>query len=71
MSVFVNRVINLKKIKALGFDMDYTIVRYNSQAFVELTHQNVVKNLVDLKNYPEEVKSFQFDYQRSLQRRWR
>lgn len=67
MSIFVNRVLNLKKIKALGFDMDYTIVRYNSQAFEELTHQTVIKKLVESKNYPKEVLSFKFDYQRSLQ----
>ncbi|MDC1175493.1 HAD-IG family 5'-nucleotidase, partial [Bacteriovoracaceae bacterium] len=67
MSVFVNRVINLKKIKALGFDMDYTIVRYNSQAFEELTHQTTIKKLVELKGYPQEVLNFKFDYQRSLQ----
>ena len=32
MSIYVNRTLDLKKIKAIGFDMDYTLVRYQTEA---------------------------------------
>jgi len=62
MTVFVNRILNLKKIKAIGFDMDYTLVRYHTKAFEELTHGEVLKKLVEIKNYPKEVLDFPFDF---------
>ena len=31
MGVYINRILNMKKIKAIGFDMDHTIVRYNTE----------------------------------------
>jgi FMN phosphatase YigB (HAD superfamily) len=55
MGIFINRTLNLKKIKAIGFDMDYTIVRYNSEAFEEFTHQETLKKLVSDKGYPAEI----------------
>ena len=33
MSIYVNRSLNLKQMALIGFDMDYTLVRYNTQAF--------------------------------------
>ena len=50
--VFVNRTLNLRKIKYIGLDMDHTLVRYNSQAFEMLAHQSMVKKLVEQKKYP-------------------
>ena len=41
MAVFVNRVLNLKKIKAIGFDMDYTLVEYQTENFEELVFNEV------------------------------
>ena len=67
MNVFINRTINLKKIKAIGFDMDYTLVRYNTKEFEELTHCEVLKKLVVLKNYPAEITKLKFDFDRSIQ----
>ncbi|MAF77124.1 MAG: 5'-nucleotidase [Halobacteriovoraceae bacterium] len=67
MTVFINRTINLKKIKAIGLDMDYTIVRYNTEAFEELTHKEVLAKLVSLKNYPEKIKTLKFEFERSIQ----
>ncbi len=67
MTVFINRTINLKKIKAIGLDMDYTIVRYNAEAFEELTHKEVLNKLVEIKNYPKEIKDLKFDFERSIQ----
>lgn len=67
MSIYINRTINLKKIKAIGFDMDYTIVSYNTPEFEKLTHQEVLKKLVSLKGYPAEITKLQFDFDRSIQ----
>lgn len=67
MGIFINRTLNMKKIKAIGFDMDYTIVRYNTEAFEKLTHQATLKKLVSEKKYPEEILSLEFDFQRVIQ----
>lgn len=67
MSVFINRTINMKKIKAIGFDMDYTLVRYDAEAFEELTHKEVLKKLTKVKGYPKEITKLKFDYHRSIQ----
>lgn len=58
---FVNRTLNLKKIQAIGFDMDHTLVRYHSMAFEKLAHERVVEILVTEKGYPEQVRQLQFD----------
>lgn len=67
MGIFVNRTLNLKKIKAIGFDMDYTIVRYNSEAFEQYTHQETLKKLVSEKKYPVEILKLEFDFKRVIQ----
>ena len=64
--VYVNRTLNLKKIQYLGFDMDHTLVRYNSSQFEELAHQIVIQKLVKNKGYPQEILKFPFDYSRSI-----
>jgi HAD superfamily 5'-nucleotidase-like hydrolase len=60
--VFVNRTLNLKKIKYVGFDMDHTLVRYNSQAFEGLAHKTMLKKLVEERGYPKEVLKLPFHY---------
>lgn len=67
MAIFINRTLNMKKIKAIGFDMDYTIVRYNTEAFERFTHQSVLKKLVSEKKYPEEILKLDFDFSRVIQ----
>ncbi len=67
MSVYVNRVLNLKKIKAIGFDMDYTLVRYQTEAFERLAHEKSLEKLVTFKNYPPEILELPFDYNRVIQ----
>jgi HAD superfamily 5'-nucleotidase-like hydrolase len=62
MSVFVNRVLNLKNVKVIGFDMDHTLVRYNSKLFEEMAFYEVIKKLLSMKKYPIEIQSFKFDY---------
>ncbi|MCC6138911.1 MAG: HAD-IG family 5'-nucleotidase, partial [Bdellovibrionaceae bacterium] len=60
--VFVNRTLNLRKIKCVGFDMDHTLVRYNSYEFEKLAHALLLKKLVSEKGYPPEVLKFSFDF---------
>ncbi|MDC7241572.1 MAG: 5'-nucleotidase domain-containing protein, partial [Spirochaetales bacterium] len=66
MPVYVNRVLNMKNIKVIGFDMDYTLVRYNAEAFEKLTHRLAARRLSELPDYPDEVRDLKFDYQRAI-----
>ena len=67
MGIYINRTLNMKKIKAIGFDMDYTIVRYNSEAFEKYTHQETLKKLVNDKGYPSDILSLEFEFNRVIQ----
>ena len=67
MGIFINRTLNMKKIKAIGFDMDYTIVRYNTEAFEQFTHSAMLSKLVTEKNYPDEILKLDFDFNRVIQ----
>lgn len=67
MSIYINRTLNMKKIKAIGFDMDYTIVRYKTENFEELTHRETLKKLVSVKHYPEEILKLNFEFNRVIQ----
>jgi len=60
--VFVNRTLNFRRLKAVGFDMDHTLIRYNSHAFEELTFQFIRDILITRLGYPEEVASTKFKY---------
>ena len=60
--VFVNRTLNMRKIKSIGLDMDHTLVRYNTKAFESLAYEGMLNRLVNEKNYPEQVGALQFDF---------
>jgi HAD superfamily 5'-nucleotidase-like hydrolase len=64
--VFVNRTLNLKRIRFLGFDMDHTLVRYNTEAFEALAHRTMVEKLVKEKGYPETVLNLKFSFDRAI-----
>ncbi len=61
-NVFVNRTLNMRKIRWIGLDMDHTLVRYHSQEFELLAHQTMLKKLVAKKGYPESTLKFPFSY---------
>ncbi|HAG90711.1 MAG TPA: 5'-nucleotidase [Bdellovibrionales bacterium] len=65
-NVFANRTLNLKRILYLGFDMDHTLVRYNSENFESLAHQTMLKKLVEMKSYPEEILKLEFSFDRAI-----
>lgn len=60
--VFTNRTLNMRKIKYVGFDMDHTLIRYNSKAFEGLAHQHLLKRLVKERGYPEKILKLPFDF---------
>jgi len=60
--VFVNRTLNLKKIKFIGLDMDHTLVRYNIENFERLSYTKIVEKLMAKRNYPQTLKNLVFDY---------
>src|SRR4051812_18812782 len=64
--VFVNRTLNLKRIQYVGFDMDHTLVRYNSAAFEALAHRIMIEKLVSVKQYPESLLKLDFSYDRAI-----
>ena len=57
--VYVNRTLNLKKIKYIGLDMDHTLIRYNTENFERLSHTTIMDKLVSGKGYPEQIKKLQ------------
>lgn len=64
--VYVNRTLNLRKIHYLGFDMDHTLVRYDSRAFEAFTHRMVIERLVKEKNYPRQLLDLDFNYEHAI-----
>ncbi|KAG1672418.1 hypothetical protein FOA52_013203 [Chlamydomonas sp. UWO 241] len=62
--VFCNRALNMKQIKAAGFDMDYTLAQYRPESFEGLAHTETVDKLVRVFKYPEELRvlTFSSDY---------
>jgi HAD superfamily 5'-nucleotidase-like hydrolase len=64
--VFVNRTLNLKKIKYIGFDMDHTLVRYHSENFEKLAHTTLIEKLIKNRGYPKEIGKIKFDFNRAI-----
>ncbi|CEG55602.1 HAD-IG family 5'-nucleotidase [Legionella fallonii] len=60
--VFVNRILNMRKIKLIGLDMDHTLIRYNSENFESLVYQLVKERLVEIKHYPDAIRKLTFNY---------
>ena len=59
-SVFVNRSLQLSKIKFFGFDMDYTLALYKSPQYEILGFNLVIDELIKI-GYPKEIKNFVYD----------
>ena len=66
MAIYTNRVLNLKHIKVIGFDMDHTLVRYNTELFEELTFYESIKKLIKDRGYPKEIKELEFDFSKAV-----
>ncbi len=60
--IFANRTLNLRSIKAIGYDLDYTLVHYNSVEWERRAYEHTQARLVergcavgDLEFDPEQV----------------
>ncbi|GIL17558.1 MAG: 5' nucleotidase [Oligoflexia bacterium] len=60
--VYVNRTLNMKRIRYIGLDMDHTLIRYYTDEFEKLSHSAIKEKLVKNKGYPEVVKSLPFNF---------
>ena len=67
MNIYTNRVLNLSQIKAIGFDMDYTLVEYHTNEFEKFVHGSVLECLVKHKSYSKDILKLSFDYNQVIQ----
>jgi HAD superfamily 5'-nucleotidase-like hydrolase len=58
--IFVNRSLNMGTIKAIGFDMDHTLVPYKREAFEALAFRETLKKFIEA-GYPAELSELRFD----------
>lgn len=65
-NVFVNRVLNLKKIKCIGLDMDHTLIRYKTKNFETLVYQLIINELIQNKHYPVQLQQFKFVFEDAI-----
>ncbi len=65
-SVFVNRILNMKKIKYVGFDMDHTLIRYKTEHFEALVYELIVNQLINNKHYPKAIKQLTFHFKDAI-----
>jgi len=60
--IFCNREIKLGAIRAIGFDMDYTLAQYKQPMFDNLAFEGAKEKLVKALGYPEEVMDLEYDH---------
>ena len=53
--VYCNRDLNMRKIEAVGFDMDYTLAQYKQEAIDALSVEKTLERLVGERGYPEAI----------------
>ncbi|MFZ9519570.1 MAG: HAD-IG family 5'-nucleotidase [Silvanigrellaceae bacterium] len=58
--IYCNRSLNMRNIRAVGFDMDYTLALYKPEAFEVLAYNETLKKLVNV-GYPEDILEWKFD----------
>ncbi len=57
--MYVNRSLNMERIKSIGFDMDHTLVMYNREEFETLAFRETLKKFIEA-GYPEELADLVF-----------
>src|SRR5690242_2178882 len=55
--VFCNRTLNLRSIRAIGYDMDYTLVHYVTEAWEHAAYEHLRRRLF-ARGWPVEALSF-------------
>jgi hypothetical protein len=61
--IFCNRELKLDAVRAIGFDMDYTLAQYQQPAFDKLAFDGAKEKLVKKLGYPEAVLDFEYDHE--------
>ncbi|MCB0720479.1 MAG: HAD family hydrolase, partial [Bacteroidetes bacterium] len=56
-ALYCNRTLNLRKIQAIGYDMDYTLVHYHMKAWEERTY-DYIKEKLESTGWPVSTLSF-------------
>src|SRR5205085_8471027 len=56
--IFCNRTLNLRSIKAIGYDMDYTLIHYHSAVWERAAYEHCKQNFLD-KGWP--IAALEFD----------
>jgi HAD superfamily 5'-nucleotidase-like hydrolase len=57
----------MRQIKAIGLDMDHTIVRYKNREYEKFVFNATIQKLIEHKGYPQDISSLTFDYDRVIQ----
>jgi 5'-nucleotidase len=60
--VYTNRHLDMSEIKAIGFDMDYTLVQYHQRPMDELAIRKTIDKLIESHGYPEEIREAKIDH---------
>lgn len=58
--IYANRTLNLRSIKAIGYDMDYTLIHYRVKEWEQTAYEHLKRKLAD-KNIPVDDLEFQPD----------
>ncbi len=58
--IYTNRTLNLRAIKAVGYDMDYTLIHYHARAWEERAYSYIKERLL-ARGWPVEDLTFQPD----------
>lgn len=66
-NIFCNIELNMEQIKAIGFDMDFTLAQYTIE-FDLLAYNGAIHKLIHYHNYPS-LLSTDLQYQRDISRR--
>jgi hypothetical protein len=69
--IFCNRELRMSAVRAIGFDMDYTLCQYQQPAFDKLAFDGAKEKLVYKLGYPKEVLDFEYDHEVRLNGRKR
>ena len=51
-SVFANRTLNMRSIRAIGYDMDYTLIHYDVKQWEQTAYEHLRGRLLEL-GFPE------------------
>lgn len=64
--VYINRLLNMRRITHIGLDMDHTLVRYHTEAFEGLVFYMVVERMIQELGYSHELRRFRFNYSNAV-----